>query len=156
MIGQIPESRVSKLQRFSIFRVNCRLVLTTARFLHISVRPTRYSSRWLQQRSMNAAPSFRASRALCSNPRQHSSLDPTTRIIPKAAATHNYSNSSGSIVHLIARVPLVDEGVTRVCVVVSRADAARNAPRRTLRHERTTWTTSSVRSMLMRSKSSGN
>lgn len=44
-----------------------------------------------------------------SNPRQHRSLDPS--IMPKAR-----NSSIGSLLHLIARVPLVDAGVTSVCV----------------------------------------
>ena len=42
------------------------------------------------------------------NPRQHRSLDPAS----------GSRSSSGTLLHLLTRVPLADAGVTRVCVPV--------------------------------------
>ena len=49
-----------------------------------------------------------------SNPRQHRSLDPAS----SSFDSKGNNKMSGSVLHLLARVPLVDEGVTRVCVAV--------------------------------------
>ena len=51
-----------------------------------------------------------------SNPRQHRSLDPTSSSIDSEGNSNK--NTSGTLLHLLARVPLADEGVTRVCVTV--------------------------------------